>query len=207
MTCMCAPLCASCASMCVYVRPYAFCASVCVYVRLVRPCQPPCVSSPHRRSCTVAQSCLTLCNPMDCNPLGSFVHGVFQSRMLEWVSVSSSRGSSWPSDPTCISGVSCIGRCILYHWAAWGALSLPIVAKNYSFCRKHLYKKPSYFPDETEQPESRHRRNPKDKSKEDGMTTMENSLAFPPKVRHRATLWPWNSLGCIPWRTDSMLRP
>ena len=41
-----------------------------------------------------AQSCLTLCSPMDCSPLGYSVHGIFQARMLGWVAISSSRGSS-----------------------------------------------------------------------------------------------------------------
>ena len=41
----------------------------------------------------VAQSCLTLCNPMDCSRLGS-VHGIFQARILEWVVISFSRGYS-----------------------------------------------------------------------------------------------------------------
>ena len=40
----------------------------------------------------VAQSCLTLCNRMDCNPSGSSVHGIFQARILEWVAISFSRG-------------------------------------------------------------------------------------------------------------------
>ena len=40
------------------------------------------------------QSCLTLCDPMDCNPPGSSVHGILQARMLEWVAMPSSRGSS-----------------------------------------------------------------------------------------------------------------
>ena len=44
--------------------------------------------------CAVAQSCLTLCNPMDCSPQGVSVHGVFQTRILEWVAISFSRGSS-----------------------------------------------------------------------------------------------------------------
>ena len=39
-----------------------------------------------------AQSCLTLCNPMDCSPPGSSAHGIFQVRKLEWVTISSSRG-------------------------------------------------------------------------------------------------------------------
>ena len=44
----------------------------------------------------VAQSCLTLCDPMDCSPPGSPVHGIFQVRILEWVAISFSRGSSRP---------------------------------------------------------------------------------------------------------------
>ena len=39
----------------------------------------------------VAQSCLTLCNPMDCSPPGSFVHRILQTRMLEWVAISFSK--------------------------------------------------------------------------------------------------------------------
>ena len=42
----------------------------------------------------VAQWCLTLCDPMDCSPPGSFVHGILQARILEWVAISFSRGSS-----------------------------------------------------------------------------------------------------------------
>ena len=44
--------------------------------------------------CTVAQSYLTLCDLMDCSPPGSSVHGIFQARILEWVVISFSRGSS-----------------------------------------------------------------------------------------------------------------
>ena len=40
----------------------------------------------------VPKSCLTLCDPMDCSPLGSSVHGILQARILEWVAVPSSRG-------------------------------------------------------------------------------------------------------------------
>ena len=43
----------------------------------------------------VAQSCLTLCDPMDCSPPGFSVHGIFQAWILEWGAVSFSRGSSW----------------------------------------------------------------------------------------------------------------
>ena len=57
-----------------------------------------------------AQSCPTLCDPVDCSPPGSSVHGVLQARRLEWVAMPSSTGSSWPRDWTCVSKVSCIGR-------------------------------------------------------------------------------------------------
>ena len=46
----------------------------------------------------VAQSCLTLCDPMDCSPPGFSVHGILQARILEWVAISFSRGSSRPRD-------------------------------------------------------------------------------------------------------------
>ena len=58
---------------------------------------------------------LTLCNPLDCSPPGSSVHGIFQARTLEWDAISSSRGSYRPRDRTEVSYVSCIGRWILYH--------------------------------------------------------------------------------------------
>ena len=68
-----------------------------------------------------AQSCPILCDPMDCSPPGSTVHGIFQIRILEWIAISSSRESSWTRDSSHISYVSCIGRWILYHWATWEA--------------------------------------------------------------------------------------
>ena len=51
-------------------------------------------------TCMCAQSCLTLCNPMDCGPPGSSIHGILQARILEWGAISSSRGSSWPRNRT-----------------------------------------------------------------------------------------------------------
>ena len=63
----------------------------------------PCV---HAKSC---QSCPTL------SPPGSSVHSILQARILEWVAIPSSTGSSWPNSWTLVSYVSCIGRWILYH--------------------------------------------------------------------------------------------
>ena len=51
----------------------------------------------------VTVSCLTLCNPMDCGPPGSSAHGILQARILEWVAMPSSRGSSWHEDWTQVS--------------------------------------------------------------------------------------------------------
>ena len=48
----------------------------------------------------VAQSCPTLCNPMDGNLLGFSIHGILQARILEWIAISFSRGSSQPRDQT-----------------------------------------------------------------------------------------------------------
>ena len=65
--------------------------------------------------CLVTQSYLTLCDPMDCShpPPGSSVHGILQARILEWVAISFSRGSSLPRART---HVSCIDKKILYLW-------------------------------------------------------------------------------------------
>ena len=62
---------------------------------------PP--KSYHESESESAQSCLTLCNPMDCSLLGSSIHGIFQARILEWVAMSFSRGSSRPRDWTWVS--------------------------------------------------------------------------------------------------------
>ena len=61
------------------------------------------------------QSCPTLCNPIDGSPSGSDVPGILQARILEWVAMLSSRGSSQPRDGTYVSCDSSIGRWILYY--------------------------------------------------------------------------------------------
>ena len=60
------------------------------------------------------QSGLTLCDPTDCSPPGS-VHGILQARILEWVAMPSSRGSSQSRNQTYVSYVSCIGSQVLYY--------------------------------------------------------------------------------------------
>ena len=85
--------------------------------------------------CSVTQSCLTLWDPMDCSPPGSSVHGILQAGILEWVAISSSRGSSQPRDQIHVSCISCIGRQLLYHWATWEVSTHPSLEnQNRGFC-------------------------------------------------------------------------
>ena len=56
----------------------------------------------------VVQSCPTLCGPMNCSLPGSSIHGIFQARILEWVAIAFSRGSSQPRDRTRVSCI--VGR-------------------------------------------------------------------------------------------------
>ena len=86
------------------------------YVKAVY-CHPAYLTYMQGVVCVCAQSCMTLCNPKDCSPPGSSVHGIFQAIIPEWVVISSSTGYSWSRNWTHISGVSCIGRHILHHWA------------------------------------------------------------------------------------------
>ena len=68
--------------------------------------------------CWVSYLCPTLCNPIDCSPPGSSVHGMIQARILEWVAKLSSRGSSRAWDRTCIS----------LHLLEWQTGSLPLAS-------------------------------------------------------------------------------
>ena len=65
--------------------------------------------------------CLTLCDPMDCRPPGSSVHGISQARILEWVTISFSQPKGvFPTQGSNLHLLHC--RCFLYHWAtseAW----------------------------------------------------------------------------------------
>ena len=70
--------------------------------------------------CSLTQSCLTLCDPMDCNLPDSSVYGILQARILEWITIPFSRGSSQPRDPTCVSCIA--GR----FFTNWGTREAPI---------------------------------------------------------------------------------
>ena len=59
-----------------------------------------------KKESEVAQSCLTVCDLMDCSLPGFSFHGILQARILEWVAVSFSRGSSQPRDRTQVSRIA-----------------------------------------------------------------------------------------------------
>ena len=82
------------------------------------PCSMQHYSCMHAK---LLQSCPTLCDPIDCNLLSSSAHGILQTRILEWFTMPSSRGSSQRRDLTQVSFVSCTGRWVLYHQCHLGS--------------------------------------------------------------------------------------
>ena len=86
-------------------------------------------------SCVCAQSCPTLCDPVDCSPPGSSVHGISQARILEWVAISSSRGSSFHLGPTLL-----VGRLAEWEgsWLCVGGWGGSNHHEMYRFCKRHL---------------------------------------------------------------------
>ena len=86
----------------------------------------------------VAQSCPTLCDPMDLS--GFFVHGILQARILEWVAIPLSRGSSWPRNRTQISCTT--GR----FFTIWATRKVPMVhSKKRQGAGRVAQKKPMLF--------------------------------------------------------------
>ena len=73
-----------CPTLCSFINPR----NACPVSQYLLPCP----------MCLVTQSCLTLCNPMDCSAPGSSVHGILQARILELDAMPSFRGSSRPRD-------------------------------------------------------------------------------------------------------------
>ena len=74
----------------------------------------------------VAKPCPTLCDPMDCSPLGFSVHGISQARILEWVAISFSRRSSQPRSPAYTGGfftVEPLGKPMFLYTLLFSGLS------------------------------------------------------------------------------------
>ena len=77
--------------------------------------------------CSVAQSCPTLCNHMDCSLPASSIHGILQTRILEWLAMPYFKGSSWLRDQTCLSYISRIGGQVLYYLNSLGIPPMPSI--------------------------------------------------------------------------------
>ena len=94
-----------------------------------------CLRDNHYLSACVVLSHVRLCDPMDCSLPDSSFHGILWARILEWVTMPSSRGSSWPTDWTCVSWIA--GRFLLSHWGSpvciWACIWL------YSRASTHQY--------------------------------------------------------------------
>ena len=93
-------------------------------LNFVRNCQ---VVSQSGCCWSVTKWCPTLCNRMDWSPPGSSVQRISQARILEWVAISFSRGSSLPRDRT---HISCFGRQILYRWVTREAAPFCVSIRN-----------------------------------------------------------------------------
>ena len=95
--------------------------------------------------CLVTKSCPSLCDPKDCSPLGSSVHGILQARILEWVAVHFSRGSSWPRNQT-------LGLGLILHLVmqkAWHSYQTGQKVKHKIFHYKVYIKVAKYFKSHT----------------------------------------------------------
>ena len=95
------------------------------YVKTVY-CHPAYLTSMQSKIETeISQPCLTLCDPMDCSLPGSCVHGISQARILEWVDISFSRGSSKSRDQTQVSCIAHHAKC----WTGWSSAGIKIWEK------------------------------------------------------------------------------
>ena len=84
--------------MCSHTRAHT---QLIVFHRVEEALKPTGEKSPIMQSeSEITQSCPTLCDPMDCSLSGSSIHGIFQARVLEWIAISFSRGSSRPRNRT-----------------------------------------------------------------------------------------------------------
>ena len=113
----------------------------CSFIKLKSILQTFCLHS-ETQPCICTLLCLTLCDLTECSPPSSSVHGIFQVRILEWISISQLRGSFWPRDWTYISWVSCIAVRFFttappgkpHIWLSWPSFSsswFPFAWRNF----------------------------------------------------------------------------
>ena len=107
----------------IYAEEELICGTLCSSSNILEPAM--------KVKVLVAQSCLTLCDPMDCSPSGSSVHGILQARILEGIAISFSRVSSRPRDQTQISRIA--GRFVTI-WATRGSPKVKVTQLCLTLC-------------------------------------------------------------------------
>ena len=161
------------------------------------------------------QLCLTLCDPIDCSLPGSSVHGLLQARVLKWVAMPSSRGSSQPRDRTHVSFVFCIGRRFFFFFFFFLPLAPPENPVNTSIITKlsflwwkhlrstlsnfgqHIKRQRHYFADKG--PSSQSYGFPVVMYRCESWTTKK---AEPGRI-YAFELWYWRRLLRVPWTGSS----
>ena len=100
-----------------------------------------------RYACVLdALLCLTFCHLTDCSLPGSSVHGILQARILEWVAISSSKGSSWPRNRALDSCVPCICRQVPYQLSYQGSPFYLLILFFFFFITKIYFDKSALQP-------------------------------------------------------------
>ena len=101
--------------------------------RTVRGSKRENISASGERISSVAQSCPTLCDPMDCSPPGSSLHGILQARILEWVAMRTSRDLPNPGiEPTSLMSPALTGGFFTTS-ITWEAPKIPLEVNIFSY--------------------------------------------------------------------------
>ena len=153
----------------------------------------------------VAQSCRTLCDPMDCSPPVSSVHRILQAGILQWAAISSSRGPSWPRDWAQAPALT--GRCFTVWATREGHVTPDLYPKNNllnssvypKFINKTLLKRKKNTVKRTQEPTPGGTWWPV--SAKLSTVTIEHSVLRRSVVSDSAT--PWTAARQAPLRTDS----
>ena len=123
--------------------PVCVCVYVCVFIYyILLPGSFWCLINFGIFSCMCAQSlqsCLTLCDTMDCSSAGSPVYGILQARILEWVAISFSRGFSQPRDGTLPLKSPALASGFFTTRATWEALEYSQFSSVQSLSRVRLF--------------------------------------------------------------------
>ena len=139
----------------------------------------------------------TLWDPIDCSLPGPSVHGVIQARILEWIALPSSRGSSRPRDWTCVSYISCVGRQVLYRQSHLGSQLIRCRVSAVGFPGGAVLKSP---PANARRHQT-HRFNPWVGKVSWSMKRHPTPVSLPEKFNGQRSLAGYSPWGCQEWDT------